>query len=187
MAVGRGVVDEPTSPHEIQATLGFWKVLCCTTVRQVSLQHVFVPAVRLKVFAPQVDSASDLASVHYKAISWQCRTACCAASLRIRSHEVRRGFTRAQGDDAYKAAVERSKKRASEESREPPEQADLGVLSRAKALSKRAEEGHFFDMSSEQQQLAEDYDSGRVTRSLRKLVAQRAPVYRGVGASVPSS
>ena len=178
----------PTSPHEIQATLGFWKELCCTTVRQVSLQHVFVPAVRLKVFAPQVDSASDLASVHYKAISWQCRTACCAASLRIRSHEVRRGFTGAQGDDAYTEAVERSKKRASEESR-PSKQIweQTQVLSRAKALSKRAEEGHFFDMSSEQQQLAEDYDSGRVTRSLRKLVAQRAPVYRGVGASVPSS
>ena len=90
--------------------------------------------------------------------------------------------------DEYKAAVERSNKCASDESclsKQIWEQTK--VLSKAKALSKRAEEGHFFKLSSEQQQLVEDYNCGCVISSLRKLVAQRAPVYRGVGASVESS
>ena len=60
------------------------------------------------------------------------------------------------------------------------------MLSTAKALSKRAEEEHFSKLSSEQRQLVEDYDCGRLGKSLRRLVAQRAPVYRGVGASVES-
>ena len=46
--------------------------------------------------------------------------------------------------------------------------------------------GFVFKLSSEQQQLVEDYDCGRLGKSLRRLVAQRAPVYRGVGASVES-
>ena len=61
------------------------------------------------------------------------------------------------------------------------------VLSKAKALSKRAKEGHFFTLSREEQQLVEDYDCDRLDKSLRRLVARRAPVYRGVGASVESN
>ena len=90
--------------------------------------------------------------------------------------------------DTYKAAVERSKKRASDHSRLSKQIWErTKVLSKAKALSKSAEEGHFYNLSSQQQQLVEDYDSGRRTKSLRKLVAQQAPVYRGVGASVENS
>ena len=61
------------------------------------------------------------------------------------------------------------------------------MLSKAKALSKDAAEGNFFDLSLEQQQLVEDYDCDRITEWLRNLVDKRAPVYRGVGASVESS
>ena len=89
--------------------------------------------------------------------------------------------------DTYKAAVERSKKRASDDSRLSKQiWEQTKVLSKAKALSKSAEEGHFWNLSSEEQQLVEDYDCGRLDKSLRSLVAQRAPVYRGVGASVES-
>ena len=88
--------------------------------------------------------------------------------------------------DAYKAAVEQSKKRASDESRLSKQiWEQTKVLSTAKALSKSAFEGHFYNLSSEEQQLVEDYDCGRL-ENLRSLVAQRAPVYRGVGASVES-
>ena len=89
--------------------------------------------------------------------------------------------------DTYKAAVERSKKRASDDSRLSKQiWEQTKVLSKAKALSKSAEEGNFYNLSSEEQQLVEDYDCGRLDKSLRSLVAQRAPVYRGVGASVES-
>ena len=89
--------------------------------------------------------------------------------------------------DKYKAAVERSKKRASDDSRLSKQiWEQTKVLSKAKALSKSAEEGHFWNLSSEEQQLVEDYDCSRLDNSLRKLVAQRAPIYRGVGASVES-
>ena len=89
--------------------------------------------------------------------------------------------------DEYKTAVERSKKRATDESRLSKQIWDqTKVFSKAKALSKRAQEGHFYDLSSEEQQLVEDYDCRRLEKSLRSLVAQRAPVYRGVGASVES-
>ena len=89
--------------------------------------------------------------------------------------------------DTYKAAVERSKKRASDDSRLSKQiWEQTKVLSKAKALSKSAEEGHFWNLSSEEQQLVEDYDCGRLDKSLRSLVAQRAPVYRGVSASVES-
>ena len=51
--------------------------------------------------------------------------------------------------DAYKAAVERSKKRDSDESRLSKQiWEQTTVLSKAKALSKRAEEGHYFNLSS---------------------------------------
>ena len=89
--------------------------------------------------------------------------------------------------DTYKAAVERSKKRASDDSRLSKQiWEQTKVLSKATALSKNADEGHFHNLSSEEQQLVEDYDCGCMTKSLQKLVAQRAPVYRGVGASVES-
>ena len=89
--------------------------------------------------------------------------------------------------DTYKAAVERSKKRASDDSRLSKQiWEQTKVLSKAKALSKRAEDGHLFNLSCEERQLLEDYDCGRLNKSLRSLVAQRAPVYRGVGASVES-
>ena len=89
--------------------------------------------------------------------------------------------------DTYKAAVERSKKRASDDSRLSKQIWEkTKVLSKAKALSKKAAEGHLYNLSSEEQQLVEDYDCGRLGKSLRSLVAQRAPVYRGVGASVES-
>ena len=85
--------------------------------------------------------------------------------------------------DTYKAAVERSKKRASDHSRLSKQIWErTKVLSKGKALSKSAEEGNFYNLSSEEQQLVEDYDYGRLDKSLRSLVAQRAPVYRGVGA-----
>ena len=90
--------------------------------------------------------------------------------------------------DAYKAAVERSKKRASDESRLSKQiWEQTKVLSKAKALSERAKKGHYWNLSLEQRKLVEDYDCGRITKSLRALVAQRAPVYRGVGASAESS
>ena len=84
--------------------------------------------------------------------------------------------------------AKRSKKRASDESRLSKQiWEQTKVLSKAKALSKSAEEGHFYNLSSEEQQLVEDFDCGRLGKSLRNLMAQRAPVYRGVGASVESS
>ncbi len=87
----------------------------------------------------------------------------------------------------YKAAVERSKKRASDESRLSKQiWEQTKVLSKAKALSETAAYGHFYNLSPEEQQLVEDHDYGRLEKSLRSLVAQRAPVYRGVGASVES-
>ena len=89
--------------------------------------------------------------------------------------------------DKYKAAVERSKKRASDDSRLSKQiWEQTKVLSKGKALSKSAKKGHFWNLSSKEQQLVEDYDCGRLDKSLRSLVAQRAPVYRGVGASVES-
>ena len=89
--------------------------------------------------------------------------------------------------DTYKAAVERSKKRASDDSRLSKQISEqTKVLSKAKALSERAEQGQYYDLSLEEQQLVEDYDCGRLEKLLRSLVDKRAPVYRGVGASVES-
>ena len=89
--------------------------------------------------------------------------------------------------DAYKEAVERSKKRASDESRLSKQiWKQTHVLSKARALSKRAENGEFNNLTEEEQKLVEDYDCGRLGKLLRRLVAQRAPVYRGVGTSVES-
>ena len=61
------------------------------------------------------------------------------------------------------------------------------MLSKAKELSKRAMDGQFDDLSDDEQQLIKDYDCGLLQKALRQLVAQRAPVYRGVGACVESN
>ena len=87
--------------------------------------------------------------------------------------------------DEYKAAVARSKKRSSDRSRLSKQIWEQSQqLSKAKALSTRAGKGQFFDLSWEEQQLVEDYDCGRLERSLQRLLSQRAPIYRGIGASV---
>ena len=87
--------------------------------------------------------------------------------------------------DEYKAAVARSKKRSSDRSRLSKQIWEQSQeLSKAKALSTRAGKGQFFDLSWEEQQLVEDYDCGRLERSLQRLLSKRAPIYRGIGASV---
>ena len=171
MAVGRGVVDEPKYLHEIQATIEFWKKsdakrlgksAFSTYLFQLSGSKFLLHKLIQLPILPQCTmfqssrSAEPPAALHpFGSVLMKCVTD-------LQEHKK---------THAYKAAVERSKKRDSDEgrlNRQIWEQTK--VLSKAKALSKRVEERPFFKLSSEQQQLVEDYECGRVTSSLRKLV-----------------
>ena len=85
----------------------------------------------------------------------------------------------------YRAAVARSEKRSSAHrrlSRQIWQQSKQ--LSKAKALSRKAESGLWNARTQEEQDLVEAYDGGRLERELQNLVSQKIPIYRGVAASV---
>ena len=90
----------------------------------------------------------------------------------------------------YKAAVELSKKRGDEHVRLSKQiWKETQTLAKAKKLSERAwsVEGHWRTLDATQRKLVEDYDCGRLERSLRELVKSKTPSYRGVGAAVQCS
>ena len=86
-------------------------------------------------------------------------------------------------------AVERSQKRQEGEKRlsqqiwcancQHAKSERLSDLVAAKVLS-------FWNLSTEQQKLVEDFDCGRSTTLVKQLLGQRESAYRGAGASVPS-
>ena len=88
----------------------------------------------------------------------------------------------------YQAAVASSQKRADDHIRLSKmiwQKSEL--LAKAEKLSNQAKKGNFFHLRQWEQQMVEDYDSGRLERSLQKLLSERAPIYRGIGASVDNS
>ena len=85
----------------------------------------------------------------------------------------------------YKAAVERSQKRANNHRRLSKQIWEASQrLAKGKVLSMKALNGQFWELNKWEQQLVEDYDGGKLERSLKSLLNQRAPIYRGIGASV---
>ena len=58
-------------------------------------------------------------------------------------------------------------------------------LTQGEKFSAEAEAGRFWELTEEQQRLAEDYDSGKISRALNKLLEkQKDPenrAYRGAG------
>ena len=82
----------------------------------------------------------------------------------------------------YKAAVERSQQRADDHHRLSKQILHASQqLSKAKRLSLQAKTGHSWDLS--ECELVEEYDSGRLQRSLLQLLRE----HRGIGPSVKSS
>ena len=85
--------------------------------------------------------------------------------------------------DEYKAAVERSQRRAE----------DLSYLSKriwhanwllakGKEASMLAQQGQFRNLEKWQKKLVKEYDSGRLEISLKKLLDKQTPIYRTIGA-----
>ena len=75
----------------------------------------------------------------------------------------------------YRDAVARSERRSSDHRRQ---------LSKARALSRKAEIGLWDALTQEEQDLVEAYGGGHLERELQHLVSQKAPIYRGVATSV---
>ena len=90
--------------------------------------------------------------------------------------------------DEYKTAVERSQRRANDHRRLSKQIWEASQwLSKGKVLSMKAQNGQFWELYKWEQELVEEYDGGKLERSLQNLVNQRAPIYRGIGASVQCS
>ena len=87
--------------------------------------------------------------------------------------------------DDYQTAVAKSEKHSSTHRRLSQQiWQQSRQLSKAKALSRKAEIGLWDALTQEEQDLVEAYDGGRLERELQHLVSQKTPIYRGVGASV---
>ena len=88
----------------------------------------------------------------------------------------------------YKKAVERSEKKAQGHRRLSKEIWDATWwLAQGKELSMRAQKGEYYDLCDWQQKLVEDYDGGKLERSLKQLLEQRIPNYKGIAASASSA
>ena len=87
--------------------------------------------------------------------------------------------------DEYKAAVKKSRKKASDHKRLSKQIRDAQwYVGKGKELSMRALKGEFFKLSHWERKLVEQYDGGKLERNLKDLLAQQTQVYKGVGASV---
>ena len=85
----------------------------------------------------------------------------------------------------YRDAVARSEKRSSDHRRLSQQiWQQSRQLSKARALSRKADIGLWDALTQEEQDLVEAYDGGRLERELQDLVSQKTPLYRGVAASV---
>ena len=90
--------------------------------------------------------------------------------------------------DMYKAAVARSQKRASEHIRLSQRIWEASRwLAIGEVLSFRALNGEFWKLQGWEQQLVDHYQTGRLERSLESLLSLRAPIYKGIAASVQSA
>ena len=88
----------------------------------------------------------------------------------------------------YLAAVERSQERGDEHRRLSKQiWHETQRLAKATKLSQQAKEGHYWDLDAKERKLVEDYDCGRLERSLRQLLSFKTSTYRGIGASVQCS
>ena len=88
----------------------------------------------------------------------------------------------------YLAAVERSQKREDDHRRLSKQiWHETQRLAKATKLSQQAKEGHYWDLDAKERKLVEDYDCGRLERSLRQLQSLKTTTYRGIGASVQCS
>ena len=88
----------------------------------------------------------------------------------------------------YKKAVERSQKQGDNHRRLSKRIWDANWwLAQGKELSMLAQQGQFWNLWNWQQKLVEDYDGGKLERSLKQLLEQRIPNYKGIGASASSA
>ena len=51
----------------------------------------------------------------------------------------------------------------------------------------RAQMGEYYNLQEWEQKLVEEYDGGKLERSLKQLLEQRIPNYKGIGASASSA
>ena len=88
----------------------------------------------------------------------------------------------------YLAAVERSQKREDEHRRLSKQiWHETQKLAKAPKLSQQAEDGGFWALDEAERKIVEEYDTGRLSRSLRQLLSFKTSTYRGIGASVQCS
>ena len=88
----------------------------------------------------------------------------------------------------YLAAVERSQQRGDEHRRLSKQiWHETQKLAKAAKLSQQAKDGHYRDLDAAERKIVEDYDCGRLSRSLRQLLSFKTTTYKGIGASVQSS
>ena len=83
----------------------------------------------------------------------------------------------------YKAAVERSQRRADDLRRLSKQICDASWwLAKGKEASMKAQQGQLWNLQKWEQNLAEEYDSGKLDIALKKLLDQQRPIYRSIGA-----
>ena len=84
--------------------------------------------------------------------------------------------------DEYKKAVNNSKKRMDDQERTNRKiWWARANLERGRILAEQHDDGNldYYDLSYEDQELVEEYDTGRAETTLRSLEAAISPVYRG--------
>ena len=87
--------------------------------------------------------------------------------------------------DQYKAAVEKSRKKAKDHQRLSKQICNVQWhVGKGKELSQRANDGDWKKLKPWEQELVEKYDTGRLGKDLQALLDQKTPIYRGVGVSV---
>ena len=88
----------------------------------------------------------------------------------------------------YLAAVRRSQRRGEEHRRLSKEiWHETQKHAKGAKLSQQAKDGHYSDLNAADKKIVEDYDCGRLSRSLRQLRSLKTTSYKGIGASVQGS